>query len=67
MNNVITDILNFDQFVYENLEVKLTGRTATRDGRSGATITLVEITPVDPDVTWKKWVNPVVLYKINSK
>lgn len=59
----LDDFLKSENYVFENIEVKLTGRQANRKGRRKDSI-LVEITPVDPDVTWKKWVNPDVLYKI---
>lgn len=57
-------------FVYEDTEVKLTGRIATRKliippGKT-RTLTLVEITPVK-DFDWLKWVEQDKLYEIKQK
>jgi len=51
-------------YVYENIEVKKTGRTASRTiGTSTKIQVVVEITPTDEDDgTWKKWVNPDQLF-----
>lgn len=54
-------------FVYDGTEVRKTGRKATKQSRTlnGAkTIEIVEITPVDPDLEWKKWVNPDELFAV---
>jgi len=61
----LNDFLNAESFVFDNIEVKLTARKAVRKGRRKDSV-LVEITPVDPDTTWKKWVNPDVLFKITT-
>jgi len=60
-----------DTYVYENVEVVLTGRTADREvgretKRSKKRIdTLVEIKPKDKeDGSWKKFVRMTDLYKI---
>ena len=58
-------------FVYEGTEVRKTGRIATKErktGRLGGTVAdkLVEIEPVDPDMSWKKWVNEIHLYTISN-
>jgi hypothetical protein len=66
-------------YVYNNTEVKLTGRTADREPPARATArpttrkaqtastTLYEITPVDQlNGSWKKWVRMVELYVINK-
>lgn len=54
-----------DRYIYEDTEVALTGRKATRDkhpaNRRRTEITTeetrVEITPADPEAgSWKKWV-----------
>lgn len=68
-----------DTFVYQEWEVKMTGRTAERQTntarttrRPGAQVrtqqeTLVEITPVNiEDGSWKKWVKPSDLYKVTT-
>lgn len=62
-------------FVFDNTEVKMTGRTAdkqlpaTRRNKSNSTepsvTTLHEITPADPlNGSWKKWVRIVQLFEI---
>ena len=60
-------------YVFQNTEVKLTGRTAnkelkpTRRTKPGEqnVATLFEITPVDPmNGTWKKWVRMEELFEI---
>ena len=51
-------------YIYENCEVVLTGRRATKQGTN---LVLVEITPKDPnDGTWKKWVSEKVLFQIQE-
>ena len=62
-----------DTYVYENTEVKKTGRIAKKESklykRSERTPTRIdilhEITPVDDEIgTWKKWVRDEDLYEI---
>jgi len=54
-----------ETFVHGEIEVKKTGRTANKPMPGGKVMTVVEITPVnDYDGTWKKWVNPQVLFAI---
>lgn len=59
-------------YVYEGTEVRKTGRVATKErtrtSRSGvaAIDSLVEIEPVDPDMSWKKWVNEIHLYTVSG-
>lgn len=60
-----------DTYVYDGVEVKKTGRTAERkiNAMSGAPAvhhTIYEIQPVDPDLDWKKWVDPKLLYKVRK-
>jgi hypothetical protein len=54
-------------YIYENVEVRLTGRFAKRtsDERSSRNL-MSEITPVnkEEDGTWKKWVLFGTLYKV---
>lgn len=55
------------QYVFENLEVKKTGRVAVRQLASASkrTIELVEITPVhENDGSWTKWVSESSLFLI---
>lgn len=62
-------------YVYDGTEVKLTGRTARKDGerrtargRVSFIDILVEITPTDKNSpAWKKWVKKEELYKINNE
>lgn len=54
-------------YIYENNEVKITERTATRHTKSGKQEILYEITPVDESVgRWKKWVMLAQLYTVNN-
>lgn len=62
-------------YVYDGTEVRKTGRVAIRE-RTAPTRTkfpqppssyggtLVEIEPVDPDMSWKKWVSESQLYTV---
>lgn len=53
------------RYVYDNVEVVKTGRTAKKALRSGKVDELVEITPVESmDGTWKKWVRDVELFEV---
>lgn len=59
-------------YVYEGTEVRKTGRTATKQGRTVGTRypqshTLVEITPVDSTFDWKKWVDEKLLYEVHDE
>jgi hypothetical protein len=59
-------------FVFEGTEVSLTGREAKREAKNPAgkvvrTMTQVEIEPVDKSIEWKKWVDPAVLFEVQSK
>lgn len=56
-----------ETYVYEQVEVKKTGRTAQNPLRSGRVDILHEITPVDAMVgSWKKWVREDVLYTVDQ-
>lgn len=50
-------------YVYDGNEVKKTGREAIRTIGSRKH-TLVEITPVDTSLDWKKWVDPSMLFVV---
>lgn len=54
-------------FVLNDTEVKLTGRTAKKQGVGGKINELVEVTPSEQDNgTWKKWVPLATLFEINE-
>jgi hypothetical protein len=54
-------------YVFDNIEVKKTGRTAQRTLPSKKIDQLVEITPVDDKVgTWKKWVREAELFAVGD-
>jgi hypothetical protein len=55
-------------WVYDNVEVTKTGRIAQNKTRSGKSLELVEITPVDQRMvgTWKKWVRDSDLFEVVS-
>jgi len=54
-------------YVFENVEVKMTGRKASNKLRSGKVDELVEITPTDSIVgSWKKWAREDVLFKVQD-
>lgn len=57
-------------YVFESVEVKKTGKTANRvaklpNGKVLNTVTLVEITPVDSEMGWKKWVDEAHLFIVD--
>lgn len=52
-------------FVYENQEIVLTGRSAVKRVNSRE-FKLLEITPLDKDIGWKKWVRREDLYEISE-
>lgn len=52
-------------YVYENVEVRKTGRKAERKLKSGKNDTVVEITPVDSITgSWRKWVSEDILFEV---
>lgn len=60
-----------DTYVYDGTEVKLTGRQATNSRQKSNTkihpdFTLVEVKPLDKDLTWSKWVKQSELYVIQN-
>lgn len=66
--------MNEKTYVFGDLEVKLTGREATKTleakGRrlKTKTFTLYEITPADHEEgSWKKWVKITDLYEIGDE
>lgn len=68
-------------YIHENIEVKLTGRTASKKGREKrkrrtdgdntapvAKKLLHEVTPADKDIgEWKKWVDLETLFTIDDE
>lgn len=55
-------------YVYDNTEVKKTGRTASKPLRSGKMDELIEITPVHTVIgMWKKWVREADLFVVDAK
>lgn len=57
-------------FVYDQVEVKKTGRKAVRPAvnKTNCAVTLYEITPVhEYDGLWKKWVVDNALFIIDSE
>lgn len=54
-------------YVFENVEVRKTGRKAKNKLRSGKIDELVEITPTEQSVgSWKKWVREDVLFEVQN-
>ena len=55
-------------FVFDGVEVRVTGRMASRDSRTMTGLkktVLVEITPCDDaESGWRKWVNPDDLFAV---
>ena len=52
-------------YVFENVEVRKTGRKAEHKLRSGKVDELVEVTPVDSITgSWKKWVREDILFEV---
>jgi hypothetical protein len=52
-------------YVFEDCEVRVTGRRATKQLKSGKLDELVEITPVSSITgTWKKWVRFDTLFEV---
>jgi hypothetical protein len=62
MDNPMDDVC----FVYDGIEVKKTGRVATRKLKT-VTQTIIEIQPKNEnDGTWTKWINPIELFEIKK-
>jgi len=59
--------MNQQTYVFGEIEVKKTGRTAKKQmPGTRAPLVVEEITPVnDYDGTWKKWVQPSALFTID--
>ena len=54
-------------YVFEQSEVRKTGRQASRALKSGKTEVVYEITPTDSMVgSWKKWVRDDLLMKVDQ-
>lgn len=57
-----------DTYVLHDLEVRLTGRTASRPTPGSKVQELVEVTPSDENEgTWKKWVPRATLFQIQEQ
>lgn len=55
------------RYVYDNVEVIKTGRTAKKALRSGKVDELFEVTPVESfDGVWKKWVRDSELFEVQQ-
>ena len=52
-------------FVFRDVEVKETGRSANKKNGKPTDV-VIEVQPIDPDITWKKWVKPQDLYIIKD-
>lgn len=60
-----------ETYVFESVEVKKTGRTAKREmklpsGKVHNTAIMVEITPIDTELGWKKWVDDAHLFIVEG-
>jgi hypothetical protein len=56
-----------DTYIYDELEVKLTGRKAVKKTASGKSVELVEVTPVNEhDGTFRKWTSMNTLFKVQD-
>ena len=54
-------------YLYEDIEVKLTGRTAVKQISASRSLVLSEITPKDEQMgTWTKFVNLRTLFEVLS-
>jgi hypothetical protein len=52
-------------YVFENVEVRKTGRKAENKLRSGKVDELVEVTPIDGTTgSWRKWVREEILFEV---
>lgn len=55
------------RYVYDNVEVVKTSRTAKKALRSGKVDELFEVTPVEAfDGTWRKWVREGELFEVQQ-
>jgi hypothetical protein len=55
-------------YLLDDVEVALTGRTATRELRNNKVDERVEVTPADAENgSWKKWVRRAELYEIKEE
>ena len=54
-------------YIFEGVEIKPTGKTASRKTRSGKEETIHEVTPVSQQIgSWKEWVDLTTLYIVND-
>jgi len=56
-------------YIHDGVEVKKTGRVATKSTMRNNSIhfQIVEITPIDKSYNWTKWVRPEDLYIITNQ
>lgn len=55
------------KYVYDNIEVTMTGRKAKKVLRSGNEDELFEVTPVHSVAgSWKKWVRKAELFEVQA-
>jgi hypothetical protein len=63
----MSDAVPIKSYVFENTEIILTGRTASKPLRSGKLETLYEITPKLNNVgAWHKWVRMEEMFEVND-
>lgn len=54
-----------ETYVFKNVEVRKTGRTASKELKRGKMDSLFEITPVDQTIgSWREWVRDTDLFLI---
>jgi len=70
LSNLINKIMDKKSYIYDSVEVMLTGRKASKDvkrRRRTDKEVLYEVTPCNDEVgTWKRWVKPEELYVIEE-
>lgn len=67
INSKVSDLVDSASatYVYEQVEVRKTGRKAERKLKSGRVDSVIEITPTDSTYgTWKKWVTEETLFEV---
>lgn len=60
-------MIQLKAYVFNNVEVRKTGRTATKPLPSGKKDVLYEVTPIDSIVgTWRQWVRDNDLFEVTT-